>query len=191
MSFNKEKQIAKNVQTISEQWHCASAVHAIEVIITDKLKKEYNDKIGILLDKLRDEKNIFERTKLDIELQQLNVELGEKIKSTKVSIKYADFIKDSNNCLDSARGVRSRSKEGPFTIVLPESLQRVINDNVRLGNPDWSKLKEIKKALRRKTYHELGHIIIDGNPNEDEVEAFANHLIKLREERSRVIDASD
>lgn len=187
MSICTPEEMAKKVQNVAEEFHCSSAVFAVEKILKDSdntevdiIKKDLQMKILNSLNK-NDYSGI---EHLRTRIQELELEKRKSRETVRIS-----FGK-----IGTAREVRIKNEEVAddgrlIYVVLSSEDQDALVSSAQKN--EWnSETKGLKEHLRRLTAHELAHILSDRFQcgfGESEADAFADTLLNIRQERSSKI----
>jgi hypothetical protein len=180
------KKKAKEVNDISLQYQLAHATFACNML----LEHDFDE----YCKKRRSELNDKAKSASDEVLRSIRDQLEELEKPYQIYIEYLDIPEDG------ARVVRvPLSNRNQLVIYLP---RKILNDAVD-PSTKWYKNPEALKALREKTAHELGHIVLSTEKifssygmygtkditgeEEDTAKIFAKTLLELRKERNEKI----
>lgn len=175
------KNLAAEVNKISEKYQLIHATFAIEKLIEDKLRENVNAEIAEIRNQLALETDKDVQDRLFKQVQELKTDVGSKVR---IIVEYLPQIEDDNARL-------TRSSRNTFLIFLPKSLENVRRSD---GTIDFERMGRLRKLMA----HELGHIILHTDilcPKEDltdeeketQAELFAVTLIELRKERNEEI----
>lgn len=178
------KNLASEVNKISEKYQLIHATFAIEKLIEDKLRKTVNTEIAAIRNQLTQETDKDVQDRLFKKVQELRTDVGSKVR---IIVEYLPQITD-----DSAR--LTRSSRNTFLIFLPKSMENVRKSD---GTIDFERMGRLRKLMA----HELGHIVLHtgilcpketltDEEKESQAELFAVTLIELRKERNEEIYAN-
>lgn len=178
------KNLAAEVNKISEKYQLIHATFAIEKLIEDKLRENVNTEIAAIRNRLALETDKDVQDRLFKQVQELRTDVGSKVR---IIVEYLSQIED-----DSAR--LTRSSRNTFLIFLPKSMENVRKPD---GTIDFERMGRLRKLMA----HELGHIVLHtgilcpketltDEEKEAQAELFAVTLIELRKERNEEIYAN-
>lgn len=177
------KEIATNVNLESEKYQLIHACSAIENLMNEKYKKNYEEAIDKLKGRIKE---------CSVGSDTFN-ELIKKVSDIKDESRK-NRVTISINYLSSLTGKNARTtKIGTyFMISLPKEMEQIRKED---GTIDFEKMKELRNLMA----HELGHILLHSDfinekgikpmnhSIEEEAELFADTVIELRRERNKQI----
>jgi hypothetical protein len=187
MFIDKMVNKADTVHIIAEEFHCASAIMAVEELLTEFAKDAdgYYTKLEEIKNEYRELRENYSECK--------ETELNDKYKNWKESAsKYSFHIRIAYSSLDPDYACLINIADKQVTIALPECHIKTIREGLSTTHDTWTQeMIDAKDSLRRLTVHELAHILTmieDDVPTsvkdrEDAMEAFTERLLSLRDER--------
>ncbi len=175
------KNLAAEVNKISEKYQLIHATFAIEKLIEEKLRSCVKEQIAEIRQQLITETDKEAQERLYKQVQELTTDISAKVR---IVVEYLPQIDE-----DSAR--LTRSGRNTFLIILPKSMENIRKDDDTI---DFERLRRLRKLMA----HELGHIVlhtgilcqmeeISNEEKETEADLFATILIELRKKRNEEI----
>ncbi len=179
------KNLAAEVNKVSEKYQLIHATFAIEKLIEDKLHHNVNAEIAKIRKRLVTETDKDAQERLFKKVQELKTDVGSKVR---IIVEYLPQIQD-----DSAR--LTRSSRNNFLIFLPKGMENIRNAD---GTINFERMGRLRKLMA----HELGHIVLhtgllcpcenlSDDEREKQAELFATTLVELRKKRNAEIHSDD
>jgi hypothetical protein len=174
------KKRAERVYDISLDYHLTHAVFGTDELLMHDLKEAYKDKYGKInkgISTAAQKMNVGLVKKLEERKRALDLEVESK--KHHILIRYIE--------MSDGYGGRVLSHDKKFIILLPNKLKENIKDE------NYVLKQDVVEELRKKTAHELGHIVLHArlvpegglrgtgylDPLDWEAVAFANELLRL------------
>lgn len=179
------KNLAAEVNKVSEKYQLIHATFAIEKLIEEKLHQNVNTEIAEIRKQLTIETDKDAQERLFKKVQELKADVGSKVR---IIVEYLPQIEDNSARL-------TRSSRNNFMIFLPKSMENIRKSD---GTIDFERMGRLRKLMA----HELGHIVLHtgilypcedlpDEEKENQAELFAITLIELRKKRNAEIHSDD
>jgi len=193
--------LAKKVQMIAEELHCASAIIAAESIVEEKLKCEMENELRAVsnnMDKAVENEDYNSAQELLTEKKTLFSKINKMKESPRIRIRYAPLVRniedksmfDDDIVLDLSQPATCIFDDDTIYIVLPRRPQQLIRNGLADSSDVWTPdMMNAKSILRYLTTHELGHIVAP-IASEFDVREFAKELISKRDARDKARSAN-
>ena len=174
----------------AESTHCASAILGTQHWLALRNKRKWEAQVNAMTEQLLEATIDLDFEKMDDILNKIEDIKKKPLNFTQLDIRYSAHLPKESG--------RALVVDDYYPIILPKDLQDSIINELEKCPAEWtSNMKDAKIALRKRTLHEIAHILLqltnendpsDQVKHEKDVQYFTELFYAQREERNALVN---